>query len=153
VSYSQVTSRAHQSYWDSNGNVPWIAYQQDGKWHEVYYDDPTSVALKARLASDDHILGVGIWALGMDGNDPALMAALVGSRGVVKPGLPNGPGGPSSTASPSPSASQGSGGSSAPAPRPSPSPSPKPTPSPSPSPIVPPGGGLPLPSPTPLPLP
>lgn len=153
VSYSQVAARAHQVYWDSNGNVPWIAYQQDGKWHEVYYDDPTSVALKARLASDNHILGVGIWALGMDGNDPALLAALVGNQRLVKPG-PDGPGGPS----PSPSApapgGQGPGGSAPPPARPSPSPSPKPSPSPSPSPLVQPGGGgLPIPTPTPLPLP
>ncbi len=152
VSYSQVAARAHQAYWDSNGNVPWIAYQQDGKWHEVYYDDPTSVALKARLASDNHILGVGIWALGMDGNDPALMAALVGNQRLVKPG-PNGPGSPSS--SPSAAAGgQGPGGSAPPQARPSPSPSPKPSPSPSPSPLVQPGGGgLPIPTPTPLPLP
>ncbi|HXA43130.1 MAG TPA: glycosyl hydrolase family 18 protein [Candidatus Solibacter sp.] len=153
VSYSEVAAGGHQTYWDSNGNVPWTAYQQSGKWHEVYYDDPTSVAMKARLASDSHILGVGIWALGMDGNDPALMAALVGNQRLVKPG-PEGPGGPSASPSAPAPGGQGSGGSAPPPARPSPSPSPKPSPSPSPSPLIQPGGGgLPLPSPTPLPLP
>jgi hypothetical protein len=160
VSYSAVAARGQKVYWDSNGSVPWTAYQQNGTWHEVYYDDPTSVALKARLASDNHILGVGIWALGMDGNDPAMMAALVGHQPLIKP-APNGPGGPPPTASSAPGQGQGSGGSDGSGgsggsvtPRPTPSPSPRPSPSPSPTPLIQPGGGLPsLPSPSPLPLP
>jgi GH18 family chitinase len=154
VSYSEVTAGGHESFWDGTGNVPWTAYQRDGKWHEVYYDDPTSLALKARLASDAHLLGVGIWALGMDGNDPALMAALVGNQGPLKPG-PSGPGGPPPTPTASTPANPGSGGSAPPLPpRASPSPSPRPSPSPSPSPLIQPGGGAPpVPSPVPLPLP
>lgn len=166
VSYAQVTAAGHQPYWDAHGNVPWTAYQQGGQWHEVYYDDPTSVALKARWASDSHILGVGIWALGMDGSDPAMIAAMVGKQRPLKPEL-SGPNGPSPTPSGQAPADAGSGGGPSPAspqssspspqwppasPSPSPSASPSPSPSQSPSPSPSPSnGGGPLPFPTPLP--
>jgi hypothetical protein len=57
------------------------------QWHTTYYDDPTSMALKAQLANYFHIGGVGIWALGMDGNDPAMIAALLGNAPVAKDAL------------------------------------------------------------------
>ena len=85
VSYAQVASAGTTTYWDPQGAVPWTEFQDPGGlWHEVYYDDPQSVGLKAQLADSAHLLGVGIWALGMDGNDPAMMAALLGHAHVVK---------------------------------------------------------------------
>ena len=45
------------------------------------------MALKAQLANFFHIAGVGIWALGMDGNDPAMLAALLGNAPVAKDAL------------------------------------------------------------------
>ena len=48
------------------------------------FDDPTSLALKAQLANSYHIAGVGIWALGMDGNNPAMLAALLGNAPAAK---------------------------------------------------------------------
>ena len=85
ISYGQLLSASLPIYWDAQGQVPWTAYQ-DGQqqWHEVYFDDPQSVALKAQAADYAHLLGVGIWALGMDGNDPAMMSALLGHSPVVK---------------------------------------------------------------------
>ncbi|HEV2368239.1 MAG TPA: glycoside hydrolase family 18 protein [Acidimicrobiales bacterium] len=85
VSYAQVTSLPLPVYWDPQGQVPWTAFQ-DGQqqWHELYFDDPQSVALKAQVADYVHLLGVGIWALGMDGNNPAMMSALLGHSPVVK---------------------------------------------------------------------
>ena len=62
----------------------WTAYQVGTQWHETYFDDPTSLALKAQLANSFHIAGLGIWALGMDGNDPANMAALLGNAPPAK---------------------------------------------------------------------
>ena len=85
VSYAQLVGASLPIYWDPQGQVPWTAYQDpEQQWHEVYFDDPQSVALKAQAADYAHILGVGIWALGMDGNDPAMMSALLGHAPVVK---------------------------------------------------------------------
>jgi hypothetical protein len=46
------------------------------------------LALKAQLANWFHIAGVGVWALGMDGNNPAMLAALLGNAPVVKNFVP-----------------------------------------------------------------
>jgi hypothetical protein len=88
VSYAQVATQHLPSYWDTTSQTPWTAYQAGSQWHQVYYDDPTSLALKARLANADGIAGVGVWALGMDGNSPAMLAALLGHAAPAKYGSP-----------------------------------------------------------------
>lgn len=84
LSYAQVAALHGPSYWDPVSQTPWTAYQVGNQWHQVYFDDPTSLALKARLANADHIAGLGVWALGMDGNDPAMLAALLGHASPAK---------------------------------------------------------------------
>ncbi len=105
VTYSQVaTTMASQhlaSYWDQSSQTPWTAYQSGSQWHQVYFDDPTSLALKARLANTDGIAGVGVWALGMDGNDPAMLAALLGHAAPAKFAAGPSSGGSASGSSPS----------------------------------------------------
>jgi hypothetical protein len=82
--YAQIARAGRPQLWDPEGAVPWTSYQSGATWHETYYDNPTSVALKAQLAEVHHLAGVGVWALGMDGNDPAMLAALVGGGGSTK---------------------------------------------------------------------
>jgi hypothetical protein len=88
VTYAQVAaemaSQQLPTYWDATSQTPWTEYQSGSQWHQVYFDNPTSLALKARLANADGIAGVGIWALGMDGNDPAMLAALLGQAAASK---------------------------------------------------------------------
>ncbi len=93
LSYAAIAAAGHPTFWDPVTDTPWTAYQVGTKWHRTYFDDPTSLALKAQLANFFHIAGVGIWALGMDNNDPAMMAALVGDAPVVKDAtiVPSGP--------------------------------------------------------------
>ena len=78
LSAGEIASSGHPTYWDPSTQTPWTAYQVGQQWHETFFDDPTSLALKAQLANSFHIAGLGIWALGMDGNDPANLAALLG---------------------------------------------------------------------------
>jgi hypothetical protein len=84
VSYSQVVAGAHPVYWDPTTQTPWTSFQVGSQWHQTFFDNPTSLALKSDLAASYHIAGVGVWALGMDGNDPSMMAALTGDAPVVK---------------------------------------------------------------------
>jgi hypothetical protein len=84
VTYAQVSQLQGPVYWDASSQTPWAAYQSDGSWHQVFFDDPLSIALKARTAAQLHAAGVGLWALGMDGNDPAVAAALTGSARSVR---------------------------------------------------------------------
>jgi len=102
VSYAQIAAQGLPSYWDSESQTPWTAYQSGTQWHQVYYDDPTSLALKARLAAADGIAGVGVWALGMDGNSPAMLAALLGDAAPVKYGPAPAPAAQGGSASASP---------------------------------------------------
>ncbi|HZU80417.1 MAG TPA: glycosyl hydrolase family 18 protein, partial [Acidimicrobiales bacterium] len=84
ITFAQVAAQHVQEYWDRTSDTPWIAYQNGAQWHQAYFDDPTSLSLKARLANAYHVAGVGIWALGMDGNDPAMLAALLGHAAPAK---------------------------------------------------------------------
>ena len=70
VSYSQVVAGAHPIYWDPTTQTPWTSYEVGSQWHQTFFDDPTSLALKADLAASYHIAGVGVWSLGMDGTTP-----------------------------------------------------------------------------------
>ena len=91
LSYSQVAATGGHVYWDPTTQTPWTSYQVGSQWHQTFFDNPTSLALKAQLANTYHIAGVGIWALGMEGSAPAMQAALQGSAPPVK-GLKPGPG-------------------------------------------------------------
>ena len=81
---AQIAASGHPTYWDPVTQTAWTSYQVGTQWHETFFDDPTSLALKAQLADSFHIAGLGIWALGMDGNNPAMLAALLGNAPAVK---------------------------------------------------------------------
>ena len=85
VSYSQLAGARPAVQWDSASSVPWTAYQDNsGQWWQAYFDDPQSVALKADLADHLGLAGVGVWALGMEGGDHEMMAALIGLSPAFK---------------------------------------------------------------------
>jgi hypothetical protein len=84
LSYAQIAAAGHPVYWDPTTQTAWTSYQVGTQWHQTWFDNPTSLALKAQLADTFRIAGVGVWALGMDGNDPAMLAALLGKAPVVK---------------------------------------------------------------------
>lgn len=165
LTYAEIRDAAHPIQWDPRGSVPFTSYQAaDRSWHETYFDNPQSLALKAQLVNRFQIAGLGVWALGMDGNDPAMMAALLGHAAPLKAIL----GGsspaasaaahtapPATNATTSSSSSSGTSSTSRSTPSPSPSPSPSSSssssssgsspapPSPAPPPTIPP---LPTPS-------
>ncbi|MDB4871612.1 MAG: glycoside hydrolase family 18 protein [Gemmatimonadales bacterium] len=61
-------------HWESSAQVPWLYDSTTRTW--VSYDDPQSVAAKARYVREHHLGGVVIWELG--GDDGALMRAIAG---------------------------------------------------------------------------
>jgi len=94
--YSQIVATGGHVYWDPTTQTPWTSYQVGSQWHQTFFDNPTSLALKAELANTYHIAGLGIWSLGMEGDAPAMQAALQGNAPVVK-GLKPGPIGSATT--------------------------------------------------------
>jgi hypothetical protein len=93
LAISQITSSGHPVYWDATTSTAWTSYEVGTQWHETYFEDATSLYDAAQLASADNLAGVGIWALGMDGNNPDMLSALLGFSPAVKDGAV----GPSST--------------------------------------------------------
>ena len=93
LALSQITSSGHSVYWDATTSTAWTSYEVGNQWHETFFEDPTSLYDAAYLASTDNLAGVGIWALGMDGNNPDMLSALLGFSPAVKDGAV----GPSST--------------------------------------------------------
>lgn len=93
VTYAQVMAGGYPSYWDPVTDTAWTSYQVGNQWYEDYYEDPGSLYMATQLSQTFGLGGVGIWALGMDGNDAQMTAALDGNAPAAKAG----PAGPAST--------------------------------------------------------
>ncbi len=61
--------------WDPNSSTPWFNYPDNG-YRQVWYDDSLSLSMKYELALESDLAGVGMWALGYDGDRPELWGAL-----------------------------------------------------------------------------
>ena len=68
--------------WDRAQGSAWSVYRSRAcetcplSWRQLWYDDVDSVLAKVGLARRKDLRGVGIWALGYDGDQPELWAAL-----------------------------------------------------------------------------
>lgn len=74
---------AYGRRWDATSQTAWTRYQSAGKWYQVWYDDPTALSLKYDLALRENLRGVGMWALGYEGDrrEPwELLALKMGRR-------------------------------------------------------------------------
>ena len=54
--------------WDELSMTPWLAWEEDGVWRQIYYDDEVSLKEKFKLAVDMNVGGIGFWALGYEGD-------------------------------------------------------------------------------------
>jgi hypothetical protein len=68
--------------WDQQQGSAWSVYRSRAcatcplSWRQLWYDDVDSVLAKIGLARHKGLRGVGIWALGYDGERPELWSAL-----------------------------------------------------------------------------
>ncbi len=90
VALSQILTSGHPLYWDPVTESGWTSYQVGNQWHETFFEDPTSLYDAAQLEKSRNFAGVGIWALGMDGNYLSDLAALCGFPPAANT-LPTGP--------------------------------------------------------------
>jgi hypothetical protein len=95
ITYGQVMASGHPIYWDATTQTGWTSYLVGTQWHESFFEIPSSLYDATQLAASSGLGGMGIWALGMDGNDSALLSALRGFSPAVK----SYPVGPTSTSS------------------------------------------------------
>ncbi len=62
--------------WDPESQNPWYAYQAGGGFRQCWYEDEESLAAKYQLALEQGLGGVGMWALGYDGDHSELWDTL-----------------------------------------------------------------------------
>ncbi len=68
--------------WDQRQGSAWSVYRSRAcetcpiSWRQLWYDDVDSVLAKVELAQRKGLRGIGIWALGYDGEQPELWSAL-----------------------------------------------------------------------------
>ncbi len=89
VTYAQAIASG-PTYWDPATDTAWTSYQSNGQWHQVFFDNANTLEGKVQLAAKSGLLGVGVWALGMEGNDNSVLGLLSG-RAVSLRTPPEGP--------------------------------------------------------------
>lgn len=82
VTYEAILAAGHAPMWDATSRTAWTHFRIGRTWHQTWYDSPYSVALKRALAAHFGLAGVGVWALGFEGNATNMLEAL---DGVVPP--------------------------------------------------------------------
>jgi len=75
--YAEMEGNAlsYGKLWDESSQTPWYRYQNPN-WYQGWYDDSLSLSYKYDYAIENDLLGVGIWAMGYDGNNPELWELL-----------------------------------------------------------------------------
>jgi len=86
VDDAQVIASGHPIYWDAITDTAWTSYEVGSQWHETFFEDPASLYDAAKLAGSSHLGGVGVWALGMEGDAPDMLSAVQGLSPALKPG-------------------------------------------------------------------
>ncbi len=78
--------------WHSSSQTPWFAWN-NGDWNQIWYDNSHSLDLKYDLAVSKGLMGVGMWALGYDGERQELWNLIdtkFGSGELPPPIVPTG---------------------------------------------------------------
>jgi spore germination protein YaaH len=78
VTYAAILAAKHPPSWDPVTRTAWTHFLIKKTWHETWYDNPASVALKRALAAHFHLAGVGVWALGFEGKAANMLTSLDG---------------------------------------------------------------------------
>jgi hypothetical protein len=80
LSSTPIVTPTSPALWDPVSATPFSRYEKAGQWHQLWFEDPVSIAVKVALASNLHTAGVGVWAYGMEGGDPLMLEALTGDQ-------------------------------------------------------------------------
>lgn len=88
VTYADIVQSiehdGHKPAWDPGSETPYSSFRRAGQWHQTWFDDPVSIALKTALAAQFHVAGVGAWELGMADDAPQMLTLLAGGSPVLK---------------------------------------------------------------------
>ena len=63
--------------WHNESNTPWFTYIDNSQnWRQCWFDDSNSLTTKYQFAKESGLSGIGMWALGYDGNSEDLWNVL-----------------------------------------------------------------------------
>ncbi len=88
-SYIQ-TAETYGEIWSNTYKTPWTRWN-DGAWHQLWYDNDSSLSLKYDLAVSYDLKGIGMWALNYDGTRQELwnlIDFMFGSGALPPPDVP-----------------------------------------------------------------
>jgi len=79
IPYAQIAEAVKTTSftWDENSQTPYYTYIENGTPRIVHYDNLRSLGIKYDFINDKNLKGVGIWALGYDGNNTDLQRILI----------------------------------------------------------------------------
>ncbi|MBN1433172.1 hypothetical protein JW921_00315 [Candidatus Fermentibacterales bacterium] len=88
LTYEVLAERAetYGELWDQESMTPWYAFYSAG-WNQGWFDSDSSLVLKYDMLRRSGMQGIGIWALGYDGDRPELWQAIEDTFG--EPALPD----------------------------------------------------------------
>lgn len=72
----RATDGERTRLWDPDSQNAWYVFQSGGAWRHTWYDDEESLAAKYQLVLEQEIGGIGMWALGYDGEFDELWNVL-----------------------------------------------------------------------------
>lgn len=55
--------------WDELSMSPWLAFEEEGEIHQIYFENERSLEVKLDLVRQNQFAGFGFWALGYEGED------------------------------------------------------------------------------------
>jgi len=88
VLLKNVNPSAYGRKWDSDSNTPYYYYLSNGVYHQIWYDDEESLALKYKYLKNQGMRGIGFWALGYEGSSSSIWNMFSGQSDIQSPQLP-----------------------------------------------------------------
>jgi spore germination protein YaaH len=88
---AQPQSEIHGLKWSSSFRNSWYSYPDGNNFRQIWFDNDSSLALKYDLAISRNLKGVGMWALGYDGERSELWNLIdmkFGSGELPVPSVP-----------------------------------------------------------------
>ncbi|HED06156.1 MAG TPA: T9SS type A sorting domain-containing protein [Ignavibacteria bacterium] len=65
---AEASAEVYGKLWSTTYQTPWYRWKDGNYWNQVWYDDDSSLGMKYDFAIAHHLKGIGIWALGYDGD-------------------------------------------------------------------------------------
>jgi spore germination protein YaaH len=77
--YAEIADQSQnlQLSWDATSETPFFTYTENGQQRIVHYDNIRSLGIKYDFINNENLRGVGIWALGYDGQNQDLEQLLI----------------------------------------------------------------------------